>query len=72
MKEMNLELGALEEVAYGTQHALGVLIDLLVSKGIISEQELRNKLNEMIDESPDFVDAGIAGANIALPEDDEE
>lgn len=55
---------ALEDVAYGTQHALNILLDLLIEKGVISEQEFKDKLNEMIDESPD-----IDSANIKLPDD---
>jgi hypothetical protein len=44
---------ALEEVAYGNQHALNVLLDLLIEKGVISEQEFRDKLEEMVDQSED-------------------
>jgi polyhydroxyalkanoate synthesis regulator phasin len=44
---------ALEDVAYGTQHALECLLDILITKGVISEQEFKDKLNEMIEQSPD-------------------
>ena len=36
---------ALNEVAYGTQHALNILLDLLIEKGVISEQEFMDKLD---------------------------
>ena len=42
---------ALEEVAYGNQHALNILLDLLIEKGVISEQEFKDKLDQMIAES---------------------
>lgn len=42
---------ALEDVAYGTQHALNILLDLLIEKGVINEQEFKDKLDEMIAES---------------------
>ena len=38
------EEAALNEVAYGTQHALNILLDILIDKGIISEQEFIDKL----------------------------
>ncbi|MFA6073135.1 MAG: hypothetical protein WC758_03410 [Candidatus Woesearchaeota archaeon] len=43
----------MEEVVYGNQHVLNILLDLLIEKGIISEQELKDKLDQMVAESPD-------------------
>lgn len=43
----------LEEVVYGNQHVLNILLDLLIEKGVVSEQELKDKLDQMIAESPD-------------------
>lgn len=50
----NLELSALEEVAYGTQHTMAVLVELLIKKGVITEQEFRDVLDEMIQRSEDL------------------
>lgn len=49
----------LEEVAYGNQHALTVLLDVLIEKGVISEQEFKDKLDEMIDASENIEDVDI-------------
>lgn len=58
---------ALEEVAYGTQYALDVLLELLIDKGVISEQEFKNKLDSMIEESPEADEVNI---NISEKEED--
>lgn len=58
-KEKDYRQLALEEVAYGNQHALNVLLDILIEKGVISEQEYKDRLNAMIDESPDIEDVDI-------------
>jgi hypothetical protein len=56
-EDMNIEKDfnklTLEEVVYGNQHVLNILLDLLISKGVVSEQELKDKLDSMIAESPD-------------------
>jgi len=61
--EKNVENLALEEVAYGTQYALDVLLELLIEKGVISEQEFKDKLDQMINESPEADEV-----NINIPE----
>ncbi|MFT4311033.1 MAG: hypothetical protein ACMXX7_00215 [Candidatus Woesearchaeota archaeon] len=50
-KKQDFEKLALEDVAYGTQHAVECLLDILITKGVISEQEFKDKLNEMVEES---------------------
>ncbi len=42
---------AVEDLVYGNHHALNILLDLLIEKGIISEQEFKDKLDAVIDES---------------------
>jgi hypothetical protein len=59
VKEAQLEEIALEEVAYGNMHALNVLIDLLIEKGVINEREFRDKLNEEVEESPELDEVKI-------------
>ncbi len=61
IKEEQLEDIAIEEVAYGNMHALNVLIDLLIEKGVINEQEFRDKLNEEVEESPELDEVNIEG-----------
>lgn len=58
-KEKDYRQLALEEVAYGNQHGLNVLLDILIEKGVISEQEYKDRLNAMIEESPDIEDVDI-------------
>jgi hypothetical protein len=65
--EKDFDKLTMEEVVYGNQHVLNILLDLLITKGVISEQELKDKLDQMIAESPDSSDV-----KIELPEDDEE
>lgn len=56
---MDSQPSDLEEVAYGNQHALTVLLDVLIEKGVISEQEFKDKLDEMIDASENIEDVDI-------------
>lgn len=66
----NFEELAVEDVAYGTQHALNVLLDLLIEKGVINEQEFKDKLDAMIEASEDMDDVDLADQlDIELPED---
>ena len=60
---------ALEEVVYGNQHVLNILLDILIEKGLISEQEFKDKLEEMIAASQELDEA--SNVNIELPEDEE-
>ncbi|PIN81364.1 hypothetical protein COV13_01455 [Candidatus Woesearchaeota archaeon CG10_big_fil_rev_8_21_14_0_10_32_9] len=62
--ESEFEQMAIEDVVYGNQHALNVLLDLLIEKGIISEQEFKDKIDEMIEESPELDEV-----NLDMPED---
>jgi len=59
MNKDEFEKVAVEDVAYGTQHALNVLLDLLIEKGVISEQDFKDKLDAMIDESPELDEVNI-------------
>lgn len=52
--ESDFDQMALEDVVYGNQHALNVLLDILIEKGVISEQEFKDKIDQMIDESPEL------------------
>ena len=62
---------ALEDVAYGTQHALNILLDLLIEKGIINEQEFKDKLDELIDASEDIENVDLADQiGVELPDKD--
>lgn len=54
MEEKNFDKLALEDVAYGTQYSLGILIDLLIEKGVISEQEFKDKLDQMLKHSEEI------------------
>lgn len=47
----NYEQLAMEDLVYGNHHALNILLDLLIEKNIISEQEFKDKLDAVIDES---------------------
>ena len=53
-EDKDFEKLALEEVAYGTQHTLAVLVELLIKKGVITEQEFKDTLDEMIEKSKDI------------------
>lgn len=70
MEDVNVERDfnrlTLEEVVYGNQHVLNILLDLLIEKGLVSEQELKDKLDQMINDSPD-----AESVKIDLPEEDE-
>lgn len=59
MDKDEFEKIAVEDVAYGTQHALNVLLDLLIEKGVINEQEFKDKLDAMIEESPELDEVNI-------------
>jgi hypothetical protein len=65
--EKDFDRLTLEEVVYGNQHVLNILLDLLITKGIVSEQELKDKLDQMIAESPDAADV-----KFDVPDEDEE
>ena len=52
-KDKDFEQMALEEVVYGNQHTISILLELLIDKGIITEQEFKDKLDEMIERSQD-------------------
>lgn len=65
--EKDFDRLTLEEVVYGNQHVLNILLDLLIKKGIVSEQELKDKLDAMIAASPD-----VADVKLDASEDDEE
>jgi len=62
--ESEFEQMAIEEVVYGNQHALNVLLDLLIEKGVISEQEFKDKIDQMIEDSPELDEV-----NLDSPED---
>lgn len=50
---------AIEDLVYGNHHALNILLDLLIEKGVISEQEFKDKLDEAIENSEDIEDTNI-------------
>jgi hypothetical protein len=50
---------AIEDLVYGNHHALNLLLDLLIEKGVISEQEFKDKLDAVIDESENVEDVKI-------------
>lgn len=56
-KETNIdghyEKMAIEDLVYGNHHALNILLDLLIEKGLISEQEFKDKLDAMAEEEED-------------------
>ncbi|MBW3019180.1 hypothetical protein KY329_03285 [Candidatus Woesearchaeota archaeon] len=45
-EEMQEEEMSTEDIAVNTEYVLNKLIDLLVSKGVIREEELQEKLDE--------------------------
>ncbi|MCF7871505.1 hypothetical protein K9L97_00545 [Candidatus Woesearchaeota archaeon] len=60
---------AVEDVAYGTQHALNVLLDILIEKGIVNEQEFKDKLDAMILQSEDVDDVDVSDqVSVDLPD----
>lgn len=65
--EKDFDKLTMEEVVYGNQHVLNILLDLLIEKGIISEQELKDKLDAMIEQSEDMANIKLD----ALDEDEE-
>lgn len=50
---------AVEDLVYGNHHALNILLDLLISKGVISEQEFKDKLDEVIEQSENVEDVKL-------------
>lgn len=50
---------AIEEVAYGTQHALNILLELMIDKGIITKQEFLDRLDQDVTDSPEFDEVNI-------------
>jgi hypothetical protein len=74
IEDLNIEKDfnrlTLEEVVYGNQHVLNILLDLLIEKGIVSEQELKDKLDQMINDSPET--AEVSNVKIDIPDEDEE
>ncbi len=51
MQDKDFETLALEDVAYSNQHTLTVLLELLIDKGVITEQEFKDKIDEMVKKS---------------------
>jgi hypothetical protein len=45
---------ATEDLVYGNHHALNILLDILIEKGVISEQEFKDKLDAVIEESEEI------------------
>ncbi len=50
---------ATEDLVYGNHHALNILLDILISKGVISEQEFKDKLDEVIEQSENVEDVKL-------------
>ena len=50
---------AVEELVYGNHHALNILLDLLIEKGVISEQEFKDRLDSMVEESENIEDVKV-------------
>ena len=50
---------ALEDLVYGNHHALNILLDLLIEKGVISEQEFKDKLDAVVEESESVEDVNL-------------
>jgi hypothetical protein len=65
--EKDFDKLTMEEVVYGNQHVLNMLLDLLIEKGVVSEQELKDKLDAMVAESEE-----LANVKIDIPDEDEE
>lgn len=58
-KDEHYEQLAMEDLVYGNHHALNILLDILIEKGVLSEQEFKDKLDAVIDESENVDDVKI-------------
>ena len=50
---------AIEDIVYGNHHALNILLDLLIEKGVFSEQEFKDKLDAVVEESENVEDVNL-------------
>ena len=50
---------AFEDLVYGNHHALNILLDILIEKGVLSEQEFKDKLDAIVEESDNIEDVKI-------------
>lgn len=50
---------ATEDLVYGNHHALNILLDILIEKGVISEQEFKDKLDAVIEDSEEIEDVNL-------------
>lgn len=58
-KDDQYEQLAMEDLVYGNHHALNILLDLLIEKKIISEQEFKDKLDAVVEESENIEDVNL-------------
>ena len=59
MNDDQYEQMAIEDLVYGNHHALNIVLDLLIEKGIINEQEFKDKLDAVVEESESLEDVKI-------------